>query len=278
MKAAGNETLDVVIVNYNAGALLRQCVDSVLDSLGVQARCVVVDNASTDTSLAFATEPRYNQENLLVVRNAENLGFATAVNQGVAQGQGDWLLLLNPDAVLAPHALVQLLAESAGWPQAGVLGPLIVNPDGSEQRGCRRDLPKPSDALLQGLQLHRLLPSLDFNHNQRPLPAEAVPVPAVSGACMLIRREAHQDIGGFDENFFLHFEDLDYCARMQQAGWAVFFVPSVRLVHVQGGCSQQHPEQISAHKAAGMRRYFARHPAGQRALLPLLNVLIRLRG
>lgn len=277
MKAAGNETLDVVIVNYNAGALLRQCVDSVLDSLGVQARCVVVDNASTDTSLAFATEPRYNQENLLVVRNAENLGFATAVNQGVAQGQGDWLLLLNPDAVLAPHALVQLLAESAGWPQAGVLGPLIVNPDGSEQRGCRRDLPKPMDALLQALQLHRLSSRFDFNHDRRPLPATTVKVPAISGACMLVRRKAFEQVDGFDEGFFLHFEDLDFCARMLAAGWAVHFVPSVRVEHVQGACSQVNRKQITQYKSAGMLRFFSRHPGGQQWLLPLLKFLLRFR-
>lgn len=78
--------------------------------------------------------------------------------------------------------------------------------------------------------------------------------------------------------FFLHFEDLDYCARMQQAGWAVMFVPSVRVVHVQGGCSQQNPDRISVYKAAGMRRYFTRHPAGQRWLLPLVLLLLRLRS
>lgn len=153
------------------------------------------------------------------------------------------------------------------------MGPLV-----DTQGGCRRNLPAPMDALIQGLLLHRFFPALEFNHNRRPLPEDTVPVPAVSGACMLVRRQAHQQIDGFDEGFFLHFEDLDYCARMQQAGWAVMFVPSVRVVHVQGGCSQQNPDRISVYKAAGMRRYFTRHPAGQSWLLPLVLLLLRLRS
>lgn len=275
---ASPETLDVIIVNYNSGALLRQSVDSVLASWGIQVRCVIVDNASVDDSLAFADELAGSSDSLLVVRNSQNLGFATAVNQGVAAGTGDWFLLLNPDAVLAPEGLANLLEQARMMPQVGVLGPLIVNDDGSEQRGCRRDLPTPVDALIQALQLHRLHASLDFNHTKRALPVTSVPVPAISGACMLVRRKAHEQIGGFDEGFFLHFEDLDYCARLQQAGWQVVFVPSVRLVHAQGGCSQQNPARISAYKAAGMRRYFTRHAGRQRWLLPLLAVLLRLRG
>lgn len=273
-----SEMLNVIIVNYNAGALLRQCVDSVLSSQGVSVRCVVVDNASADDSLAFVDEPPYKGDKLLVIRNNRNLGFAVAVNQGVAAGAGSWFCLLNPDAVLAPDSLAMLLQQARNIPQAGVLGPLIVNRDGSEQRGCRRDLPTPLDALIQALQLHRLSPRLDFNHNRRPLPTLVIQIPAISGACMLVQRRAHEQVGGFDEGFFLHFEDLDYCARMQQAGWDVYFVPGVRIVHAQGACSQDNPQRISDFKAAGMRRYFARHPAGQRALLPLLSALLRVRG
>jgi len=270
--------VDVIIVNYNAGDLLRQCVDSVLASEDVIVRCVVVDNASTDGSLAFAAGPAGSDERLVVIRNPDNLGFAVAVNQGATQGAGDWFLLLNPDARVEPDTLARLLAEAQGLPQAGALGPLILNPDGSEQRGCRRDLPKPVDVLLQALQLHRLSPRFDFNHNRRPLPELTVPVAAISGACMLVRRQAHEQLGGFDEGFSLHFEDLDYCARLQEQQWQVYFAPAVRIEHVQGSCSQQNPQQINRFKGAGMRRYFARHPAGQLLLLPLLRLLLRVRG
>lgn len=268
MSGTTPESLDVIIVNYNAGDLLRQCVDSVLASNGVRVRCVVVDNASVDDSLAFADDVSYNPESLVIVRNPDNRGFAVAVNQGVAQGHGSWFMLLNPDAQVAPDDIALLLLHVR--PDAGLLGPLIVNPDGTEQRGCRRDFPRPLDVFLQGFKLHRLASRFDFNHQGRPLPERRVAMPAVSGACMLVRREAHEQIGGFDEGYFLHFEDLDYCARMHEGGWGVYFVPSVRVTHAQGGCSRQDPVRISDHKAEGMRRYFIRYPAGQ----PLLQRLV----
>ncbi len=277
MRVSESDVLDIIIINYNAGALLQQCVDSVLASCNVAVRCIVVDNASVDDSLQLLEFGEYDPQQLVVVRNPDNRGFAAAVNQGAALGRGDWLLLLNPDAVVAPDTLEALMHEARALPQAGLLGPLIVNPDGSEQRGCRRDLPKPVDALLQALQLHRLSSRFDFNHDRRPLPATTVKVPAISGACMLVRRKAFEQVDGFDEGFFLHFEDLDFCARMGAAGWRTYFVPSVRVEHVQGACSQTNRKQITQYKSAGMLRFFSRHPGGQQWLLPLLKFLLRFR-
>lgn len=272
-----SQALDVIVVNYNAGMLLQRCVESVLASEGVDVHCIVVDNASTDDSLQALDADQRIERRLMLVSNPDNRGFATAVNQGAALGQGDWLLLLNPDAVVEPDGLAALMHTARLLPEAGVLGPLIVNPDGTEQRGCRRDLPKPLDAFWQALKLHRIFPSSDFNHERRPLPVATVAVPAVSGACMLVRRAAFEQVGGFDEGFFLHFEDLDFCARLGEAGWGVYFVPTVRVEHVQGACSQGKEARISEYKAAGMKRYFSRHPAGQHVLLPLLKFLLRFR-
>lgn len=269
--------LDVVIVNYNAGTLLRQCVDSVLASRNVAVRCVVVDNASVDDSLALLEAGQYEAQQLTVIRNPDNRGFATAVNQGAVSGQSEWLLLLNPDAVVEPDALAALMREAQALPRAGLLGPLIVNPDGSEQRGCRRDFPRPVDAFLQALKLHHLSSRFDFNHHRRPLPVLTTRVQAISGACMLVRRRAFDQVGGFDEAFFLHFEDLDFCARVCGGGWSIYFVPTVRVEHVQGACSQTDRAQIARYKAAGMLRYFSLYPAGQQALLPLLRLLLRFR-
>lgn len=270
-------SVDIIIVNYNAGALLRQCVESALASTAVQVRCLVVDNASTDDSLQQLLQLMPEGEQLRLIRNKRNLGFATAVNQGVAAGASEWFLLLNPDAQLPSDGLCSLLSTAQILGDAGLLGPVLLNPDGSEQRGARRDLPTPLDALLQGLQLHRVWPKLDFNHTSRPLPDEPARVPAISGACMLVRRQAHQQLSGFDDEYFLHFEDLDYCARMGAEGYGIYFVPSVAVIHAQGGCSQGAESRVGQHKAAGMRRFFARHPAGQSWLLPLLNGLIWVR-
>lgn len=271
-------SLDVVVVNYNAGDLLRRCIESVLASTGVAVRCFLVDNDSADESLQQLEMALGARQDLILVRNSENKGFSAAVNQGAALGQSEWLLLLNPDAWVQPNALAMFLAVALKQPSAGLLGPLVVNPDGSEQRGCRRDLPKPADALVQALKLYRLFPGLDFNHTARTLPDKTVKVPAISGSCMLVRRQAFEQINGFDEGYFLHFEDLDFCARMQASSWDVLFVPSVRVEHDQGGCSHPASVPVGQYKATSMMRFFTQHAAGQRVLLPVLRLLLRLRG
>lgn len=271
-------SLDVVVVNYNAGDLLSRCIRSVLASTGLAVRCVLVDNNSTDDSVQQLETELGSDTRLKIVRNLENGGFAKAVNQGVALGNSEWVLLLNPDAWLQPQDLAMFLAQALEQPSAGLLGPLVLNPDGTEQRGCRRDLPKPMDALVQALKLYRLCSKLDFNHTGRPLPDSTIKVPAISGSCMLVRRQAFDQVNGFDEGYFLHFEDLDFCARMQAAHWDVMFVPSVRVKHAQGGCSHPETVPVGQYKAVSMMRYFTRFDAGQRALLPVLKVLLRLRG
>lgn len=268
--------LDVVIVNYNAGVVLQAAVDSVLASQQLKTRCIIVDNASSDASLAFLAD--YPQERIKLIRNTANYGFAVAVNQGAAAVQTQWFLLLNPDALVTEQALQDLLLAAQQHPKAGVLGCLVINDDGSEQRGCRRDIPTPLLTLAHGLRLHKLFATLEFNHTQRPLPQKVVEVPALSGACMLIRRAAHQHIGGFDEAFFLHFEDLDYCARLPQAGWQVLFVPSVVIPHRQGVSSASRPMRVELYKAQSMLRFLWKHGGKQKWLVPLLLPLIALRA
>lgn len=268
--------LDVVIVNYNAGEALQAAVDSVLACKQLKVRCILVDNASSDNSLAFLAEYPYKRVKLL--RNTRNYGFAVAVNQGAAVVQTDFFLLLNPDTVVSEQALQGLLLAACESSKAGVLGCLIVNPDGSEQRGCRRDMPTPLLTLAHGLRLQNIFPALEFNHTQRPLPDQAMPVPAISGACMLIRRTAHEQIGGFDESFFLHFEDLDYCARLAHADWQVLFVPSVVITHQQGVSSASRPVRVALYKAQSMWRFLWRHGGKQKWLVPILLPLIALRA
>ncbi len=268
--------LDVVIVNYNAGAALQAAVDSVLACEQLATRCIIVDNASSDASLEFLSE--YPQERIQLILNADNYGFAVAVNQGAAVVKSEFFLLLNPDALVTEQALQTLLFAAQQHPKAGVLGCLVVNNDGSEQRGCRRDLPTPLLTLAHGLRLHRLFPALEFNHVRRALPKQVVEIPALSGACMLIRRAAHEHINGFDEKFFLHFEDLDYCARLPHAGWQVLFVPHACIEHQQGVSSATRPIRVALYKAYSMQRFLWKHHAGQKWLVPLLLPLIALRA
>lgn len=268
--------LDVVIVNYNAGKILRICVESILASKGVRMRCIIVDNASVDCSVDFCT--KYPPAEVLLIRNSANIGFSAAVNQGMIFSSNDWIMLLNPDTTVHAHSLSDLLAAAhATNARVGAFGCLVRNPDNSEQRGCRRDIPTPAKALAHAVGLHHLFPTLQFNHTGRTLPLKIQPVDAISGSCMLLNRQAHFEIGGFDEGYFLHFEDLDYCVRLHTANWQVMFVPFIQIEHLQGVSSAQAPIKVIFYKHYSMLRFFYKHAGAQKILLPVLAPLVALR-
>jgi len=247
-----------ITVNYNAGPLLQGLVESLAGQQGL-LRTVVVDNASHDGSLDFLAAGPHPQVTL--VRNPANRGFGAACNQGAASAAGRYLLFINPDCRMPAGALARMVALMEAHPEAGVLGPLVLNSDGSEQRGCRRYLPDPKRALMRVLKLDR--PAADgkvagFDLTGTPLPAQAVPVEAISGACLMIRRELFEQLRGWDEGYFLHCEDLDLCMRVQQAGAAVLFMPDVSVSHVQGVSSRGRPVFVLWHKHRGMWRYYSK--------------------
>lgn len=253
----------VAVVNYNSGDWLRRCAEAVLAST-VPVVLRIGDNGSRDDSLAqLPTDPR-----LTVMRNNANLGFATALNRLLADSEAPWLLVLNPDCRIEPDTLERLLAILADYPQVGMAGCLIANPDGSEQRGCRRRLPTLGTAALRSLGLGRLFGGqANFDLTGSPLPSNPVELEAISGAFMLIRRAALQAVGPMDEGYFLHCEDLDWCARFQRAGWPILFVPTVRVTHEQGSCSISRPYFVEWHKHRGMLRYYAKFHGRLPALL-----------
>ncbi len=273
--------VSVIIVNYNAGALLAECVAA---ALAQAAQTIVVDNDSRDDSLhrlqsRFASEPR-----LSVINAGRNLGFAAGCNRGVDAAACELLLFLNPDCVLAAETLPRLLQVLESAPRIGMVGGLLVNPDGSEQRGGRRALPTPWRSFVRAFGLHRLAPfgpALfgNFDLHEQPLPAQPMDVEAISGALMLVRRAALVDVGGWDEGYFLHCEDLDLCLRFHRKGWRILFVPTAPAVHRQGTCSTSRPVFVEWHKHCGMMRYYRkffrdRYP-GILMWLVLLGVWLR---
>ena len=264
--------LDVVIVNYNAGSALRTCIDSVLASHGLRTRCIIIDNASEDNSIQLLAG--LPADRIQIVCNDENIGFSAAVNQGVVLSDTEFFMLLNPDTYVPEGSLHGLFETAQKYPQAGVLGCFVVNPDGSEQRGCRRDQPTPLLTLAHGLRLHKVFSQLEFNHTLKPLPQEVQEVGSISGACMLIRRTAHESIEGFDTGFFLHFEDLDYCVRMATSRWRVLFIPFITIEHAQGVSSAHMPLRVIMYKHKSMLRFFYKHGGWQRSLIPLLAPLV----
>ncbi|MEX0165304.1 glycosyltransferase family 2 protein [Pseudomonas brassicacearum] len=250
---------DVIIVNYNAGELLLACVRSAF-AAGASS-VIVVDNDSHDDSLMLVERTHAVGDSLQIVRNAANLGFAVACNQGARLSAAPNLFFLNPDTVLAADAIDRLLLALRSAPEIGMVGGFLCNPDGSEQAGGRRVFPTPRRAFMRAFGLSRLsalFPSLlsDFLLHKEPLPGTPIVVEAISGACMLVKREAIESVGLWDEDYFLHCEDLDWCMRFHQAGWRVLFVPDARVMHVFGGCSRQRPYFVEWHKHLGILRFY----------------------
>lgn len=251
-------SLSVIIVNYNAGPGL---VTAVRAALHGALEVLVVDNDSKDGSTetletAFSTEPK-----LKVLRNHANLGFAKGCNRGANAAIGDYLLFLNPDCELQPGAIDCMMEVIQQQPTAGMVGGLLLNPDGTEQAGGRRAIPTPWRSFVRAFGLARLAsrwPKLftDFHLHETPLPHHPVEVEAISGACMLLRRPAMQQVGLLDEAYFMHCEDLDWCVRFWRERWRILFVPSARMIHHKGVSSRSRPVFVEWHKHRGMMRFY----------------------
>jgi GT2 family glycosyltransferase len=253
-----SETVSLVIVNYNACECIVACVSSALSQVD---EVIVVDNASNDDSLARLEAVFPGNRRLRIVRNRENLGFAAGCNIGAKYSTSGYLFFLNPDCVLAPDSVRRLVRVLDDYPDVGMVGGLLVNPDGTEQAGGRRAIPTPWRSFVRAFGLSRLAdrwPRLffDFHLHKQPLPAHPIEVEAISGACMLVRRAAMRDVGHWDEGYFLHCEDLDFSMTLRHKGWTIMFVPDARIVHDKGGCSRSRPIFVEWHKHRGMMRFY----------------------
>ncbi len=248
--------ISAIVVNYNAGSLLSSCVDSLLNC-PLEIEVIVVDNASTDGSLdALPDLP-----NIQIIRNQENSGFAAACNKGVRAAGSPFILFLNPDCSFQLGTLVGLLDALREDDHVGMVGGLLSNSDGSEQAGGRRAVPTPWRSFVRAFGLSRFAyrwPRLfyDFHLHKQPLPEFPVEVEAISGACMLVKRKALEEVGFWDEGYFLHCEDLDLCMRFRQKGWEILFVPDAVIVHHLGVCSSSRPIFVEWHKHKGMIRFY----------------------
>jgi GT2 family glycosyltransferase len=274
-----SHTISTVIVNYNAGSLLSGCVDSLL-ACPLDIEIIVVDNASHDGSLDGLPESPC----IRVIHNPTNVGFAAACNVGMQASSAPFLLFLNPDCCFEPGAVATLLAALQSGERVGMVGGLLVNEDGSEQGGGRRAVPTPRRSFVRAFGLQRFAdrwPKLfyDFHLYKQPLPDEPIEVEAISGACMLVKREAVDDVGSWDERYFLHCEDLDWCMRFRQKDWKILFVPDARINHALGACSQSRRVFVEWHKHKGMvqfyRKFFRHQYPSVLMLLVAVGVWLR---
>ncbi|MDT8438209.1 MAG: glycosyltransferase family 2 protein [Wenzhouxiangellaceae bacterium] len=240
----------VLIVNYNAGPWLARAVASLCEPDAVEPEIIVVDNGSRDDSLE-----RLQATSLTIDRAGRNLGFAAGINRAARQTTRELLLLLNPDCRITPADLARLVDELDRHPEAALVSGRVVGEDGREQRASRRRLPTPSSIIGEILPFS----ANGVDLTDRPAPAESIEVEAVSGACMLVRRARFDALGGLDEGYPMHFEDLDLFARLQAAGDRLRWVPEVSIVHA-GGISSSHRRagtEIDKHR--GLWRYLQRH-------------------
>jgi GT2 family glycosyltransferase len=254
------EPVSIVIVNFNAGARLGDCVASVVET-GHPTQIIVVDNASEDDSIRRLEAEYGGLAHLRILRNTANLGFARACNIGTRLASFPYILYLNPDCVIDGDTLPALVGGLRRRPDAGMAGGMLINPDGTEQAGGRRAIPTPWRALVRLSGLYRLknrYPRIfeDFLQHQGKVPDTDLEVEATSGACMMVLRQVIEDVGGFDEGYFLHVEDLDWCVRIREKGWKIFFVPGAKVVHLKGVCGRDRPFFVEWHKHRGLMRFY----------------------
>jgi GT2 family glycosyltransferase len=251
--------VSVVIVTFESQDDISDCIRSVLES-DISLELIVIDNCSSDRSVDRVVQSTQESPQCTLIRNSANLGFAKAVNQGIIASRGRYVLALNPDAVLQRDTIRIAVEALEADPAAALTGCMLLNPDGTEQPGARRYLPTPWRALVRVLKLYRLAklhPRFrGFLMNKEPVPREPIEVEATSGAFMLVRRSAIDQVGPLDEGYFMHCEDLDWCVRFRRAGWKVLFVPAAKAFHRKGGSSRARPIRVEFYKHRGMVRFY----------------------
>ena len=230
-----NIDISICIVTYHARDFLRDCLRSIYGTVGpVSFEIIVVDNHSADGTAEMLRD-EFPTVRLLV--NAENIGYTRPNNQAMRISQGRYILLINPDTLVEHNTITELAGFLDRHPEAGIAGPKVLNRDGTLQKQCRRSEARPWDAFCYFSGLSSLFPhdkrfagylmtylSEDFTHEAQ----------AVSGSCMLIRREVVEQIGYQDEDFFAYQEDTDFCRRARLAGWKIYYNPAAQIIHFAG--------------------------------------------
>jgi len=258
-----------LIVSYNTGPVLEQCLAAVLSDEAI-TRVILVDNGNPATRAEWLDEQASAISKLSVLRPGENLGFGRAVNLAAREVEEGHLLILNPDAVLRSGAVAALQETALQQTPPWIVGGKIVDETGVEQRGARR----------RALTLWRAMTSfLGFETwalNTKAEPAGPVPMPVITGAFFLTSKASFSELGGFDETYFLHVEDVDLCQRCRDAGGHVMYDPRALAEHV-GASSEAPSKLVAGYKADSLALYFRRHAKGplERILAGLVMPVVK---
>jgi N-acetylglucosaminyl-diphospho-decaprenol L-rhamnosyltransferase len=262
-----------VVVNYESGNFLAACIRSLLadDSAGVP-EIIVVDNGSRDGSVAeIAREFR----SVRVLTSPTNVGYAGGANRGVAGTSAPFVAVLNPDVTVVPGTAAAMIARLTDEPDLAAVGPVVRNPDGSQYPSAR-SVPSPADAVGHAL-LGMVRPSNRFTRRYRQLdvdPTRPRDVEWLSGAAMWLRRSALQSVGGWDENYFMYFEEVDLCWRFRRLGWRVAYEPAGTVVHVQAVSTDRHPYRMIVRHHQSAYRFATKTWRGAHRLLLVPTALL----
>ena len=270
--------LSIIIVSYNVREFLEQALLSIQRATcNLSSEIFVVDNNSMDGSAEFV---RRSFPEVKLLANAENLGFAAANNLALDQASGRYICLINPDTIVQEDTFTTLISFCEKHPEAGAVGCKILNSDGTLQLACRRSVPTPWVAFSKIIGLARLFPRspLFGRYNLTYLDENQVSeVEAISGSCMLLRKEVIDQVGKLDESFFMYGEDLDFCFRIHSAGWKIFYVPQTRIIHFKGESSKRSPFEQRRLFYEAMRLFVRKHFRKNRAWVPSWALIVAIR-
>ncbi|AET57593.1 glycosyl transferase family 2 [Paenibacillus terrae HPL-003] len=237
--------VSILVVNYNTCRLTLDCLQSVYASeTQYRYEVIVIDNHSSDGSVD-AIRAVYPE--ITLIANEDNTGFAKANNQGVEVASGRYVLLLNSDTLVQPDTLDTMIRFMDTHPEMGASGCKVILPDGSLDKACKRGFPTPSASFYYAFGWSKRYPD-NPKYNQYQLghlsPDDEYPVDVLVGAFMLVRRETIEQVGGLDETFFMYGEDIDWCYRIKQAGWGIYYYPRTYIIHIKGGSARRRPLKI----------------------------------
>lgn len=253
--------ISIIVVSWNVRDLLRRCLFSIRQQTTdntQQIEIIVVDNASSDGTVIML---RDEFPDVCVIANSDNVGFTRGNNQAFAIARGRYLFLLNPDTELGENALENLTAFMELHPRVGIVGPQLYYGDGSVQ-SSRRRFPTFATAFLESTKLQQWFPrhrALTRYYMLDTRDDETQEVDWINGSAMFVRREVYEQVGGFDEGFFMYSEELDWCYRAKQAGWQVVYLPSVQVTHYAGKSSEQVISQRDIYFHSSKVRFFRKY-------------------
>jgi N-acetylglucosaminyl-diphospho-decaprenol L-rhamnosyltransferase len=268
-------SMTVVVVSFCTREALRVCLRSVLSAGATEV--VVADNGSTDGSAEMVARD-FPLVSLLV--DQSNPGYGAAANAAISRCRAEYVLLLNSDTWLRPGALEALRAYLDAHPEAALVGPRLLNLDGSLQRSCHH-FPTPLMMLLDYSWVGRALdhiPVLRFFYLASFAHDRSRPVPWVSGAALAIRRSAFDAVGGFDPSYFMYYEEVDLAYRLHQAGWETHFTPVTDVTHLGGASTSQQAGPMFSQQVAAALQYFQRHHSQARVVHAVMAFRFAMRG